>query len=266
VEAVEIRFGGGPVILAMPHCGTWMPEEVLEQLNERGRTLADTDWHIGRLYDGLLDDVTFVRANFSRYLIDANRDPKDVSLYPGRNTTGLCPVTDFMGLPIWRTGLEPDAAEMARRTFEWHRPYHAALESEINRVRQTYGIAILYDCHSIRSQLPFLFDGRLPVFNVGSHDGRSCAPEIEKLVAEICGRAEGYDWVLNGRFKGGWTVRHHGRPHAGVHAIQMELAQAAYLETEAPPFDYSETKASKLRDRLKEILDGLSALARPLVR
>src|SRR5690606_1121752 len=139
--------------------------------------------------------------------IDANRGPDDASLYPGQNTTGLCPVTDFDGRPIWREGAEPDAAEVARRRVGWHAPYHAALAAQVARVRARHGVAVLYDCHSIRSHIPFLFEGTLPDFNIGTNGGASCDPRIGAAVSDICAQADGYTSILNGRFKGGWTTR-----------------------------------------------------------
>ena len=256
---VEVISGSGPVVLGLPHTGTYVPEDVAGRLNDMGRALADTDWHIERLYDGLLPGATTVRATFHRYVIDANRDPAGVSLYPGQNTTTLVPLTDFEGAPIWQS--EPDAAEIERRRQSFHAPYHAALAAELDRVRQVHGLAILYDCHSIRSQIPFLFDGTLPDFNIGTNSGESCAPEIEAAVTDLCRRADGYAAVVNGRFKGGWTTRHYGRPVDGVHAIQMELAQSAYLTSEAPPWTYDEAKADRLRSHLSRILEALAECA-----
>jgi N-formylglutamate deformylase len=261
VEAVEVYRGNGPVILAMPHCGTWLPDEALKRLNETGRLLADTDWHIDLLYDGLLPEATIVRANFHRYLIDANRDPQGTSLYPGQNTTGLCPITDFDGEPIHKPGQEPDETEIAKRLMHYHAPYHAALASEIARTHERHGIAVVYDCHSIRSYAPFLFEGILADFNIGTNDSSSCAPEFEKVATEICNNAAGFTSVVNGRFKGGWTTRHYGRPHEGVYAIQMELAQSTYLETEKTPFVFSKRKAALLRPYLGKILENIAALA-----
>ena len=258
---VEVSEGDGPIILGLPHTGTWLPEEARGRLNEVGRALADTDWHIHQLYAGLLPGATTVRATFHRYLIDANRGPDDASLYPGQNTTGLCPVTDFDGRPIYRDGQEPDAAEIAARRAAWHTPYHTALAAQVARVRARHGVAILYDCHSIRSHIPFLFEGVLPDFNIGTNSGLSCDPGIEAEVDDICAGAEGYTSILNGRFKGGWTTRHYGKPAEGVHAIQMELAQATHLATEAAPFAYDEAKAARLRVHLKAILETLAELA-----
>jgi len=263
VTPVEVVRGDGPVILGLPHTGTWLPDGIAARLNQRGRLLADTDWHVDRLYDGLLPGATTVRATFHRYLVDANRSPDDASLYPGQNTTGLVPLTDFDGAPIWTDS--PGAAEVAERTARFHAPYHAALAAEVERVRARHGVAILYDCHSIRSRIPFLFEGTLPDFNIGTNGGTSCDPHVEAAARASCA-ATGRTLAVNGRFKGGWTTRHYGRPGEGVHAIQMELAQSTHLATEEPPFAWDEARAGALRETLGAILRALADLAPSLGR
>lgn len=264
MSVFEIHRGTSPVILAFPHTGTEVPADIAARLNAEGAKLRDTDWHIHRLYAGLLPDATTVRATFHRYVIDANRDPSGVSLYPGQNTTGLVPTTDFDDQPIWTAGEEPTETDIAARLELFHRPYHAALEAEIERVKELHGFAIVYDCHSIRSRCPFLFDGVLPDFNIGTNGGKTCAPEIERAVATICDSAAGYTSVLNGRFRGGWTTRHYGRPETGVHAIQMELAQITHLASEALPFDLDAAKAGRLRTVLADILTAIEKIAMTL--
>ncbi len=259
MEPVTILGGDGPILLGMPHGGTWLPDAVAARLNGNGRLLADADWHIRQLYEGLLPSATIVAANFHRYLIDANRDPSGQSLYPGQNTTEICPTTDFDGEPIWQADAQADAEEIRERIAQWHRPYHTAIETELARIKARHGIAILYDCHSIRPVAPFLFEGRLPDFNIGTDEGRTCAPRIEQAVADVCA-ATGQNWVANGRFKGGWTTRHYGRPADGIHAIQMELSQDLYMDL-APPFPFDDVKASTLRPILKTILEKLEHLA-----
>ncbi len=254
---VTVIEGSSPIILAQPHSGTWVPVEILERLAPEARGLPDTDWHIPQLYDGLGPDATIVRAEFNRYVIDANRPPDGASLYPGQNGTGLVPLVDFEGRPIWQ--VEPDEAEIARRLATFHGPYHAALGAQIARVRAQHGVAILYDCHSIRSVLPFLFEGRLPDLNIGTNSGEACAPELARAAMRACARDEGFSAVLDGRFKGGWTTRHYGRPSERVHAIQMEIVQDCYLESEAPPFAFSPAKAARLRAVLAEVLGQLRA-------
>ena len=254
---LEITRGDSPLVLGLPHTGTDLPDDIAAMLNPTGQALADTDWHIDRLYADLAVDVTTVRTRIHRYVIDVNRDPSGQSLYPGQNTTDLCPTSDFDGRPIYRDGQTPTTAEVERRRLAYHAPYHAALTAELDRVRARHGFAILYDCHSIRSRIPFLFDGILPDFNIGTNEGATCAPDIEARVRAICDDARGYTAVLNGRFKGGWTTRAYGRPAEGLHAIQMELAQSTYLTNETPPWRYDAERAARLRIHLKTILTTL---------
>ncbi|MDN5928595.1 MAG: N-formylglutamate deformylase [Hyphomicrobiales bacterium] len=255
----EITRGKSPVILGFPHTGTDVQPDIWADLNAEGRKLRDTDWHVHTLYGGLLPEATTVRATFHRYCIDANRDPSGASLYPGQNTTGLVPVIDFDDHPLWDK--QPDEKEIERRKALFHAPYHAALAAEIERVKSIHGIAVLYDCHSIRSKCPFLFEDTLPDFNIGTDNGKTCAPEFERAVAEAGRAAKGYTAILNGRFRGGWTTRHYGKPENGVHAVQMELAQSTHLQSEALPFAYDEAKANRLRVHLGAILKRLDDIA-----
>ena len=255
-----IQQGDSPIILGQPHGGTYVPDELTARLNARGKGLDDTDWHINRLYDGLLPDATTVQATFHRYVIDANRDPEGASLYPGQNTTNLCPLTDFDGQAIWQDGQDPSTDEIEARRLTYHAPYHAALSTEIARVKQRHGYAILFDCHSIRSNIPYLFDGTLPIFSIGTDDGKTCDPLIEQATQDICTATPDYNHVVNGRFKGGWTTRHYGKPQTNVHAIQMELAQRAYMD-EAAPWAYRDDLAANIRRPLTQILHALNCLA-----
>ncbi|MFN3171767.1 MAG: N-formylglutamate deformylase [Hyphomicrobiales bacterium] len=254
---LEVTQGSSPLVLGLPHTGTDLPEDCAARLNARGLEIADTDWHIHDLYAGLVENVSSVRTTIHRYVIDVNRDPSGQSLYPGQNTTGLCPTTDFDGNAIYHDGQEPDAAEVARRQGLYHAPYHAALEAELSRVRAIHGFAILYDCHSIRSHIPFLFDGKLPDFNIGTNLGTTCDKAVEAAVSDLCAKAEGYSSTVNGRFKGGWTTRHYGRPSEGWHSIQMELAQSTYMP-ERSPWTYEPSAAESLRHGLKTILQTLT--------
>ncbi len=263
MNPVEVHEGSGPIILGLPHTGTHVPSEIYSALNEQGRGLDDTDWHIDQLYDDLVPNVTTVRATFHRYVIDANRDPSGVSLYPGQNTTSLIPLTDFDNNPIWE--VLPQDSDINQRLEKYHRPYHKQLEAQMQRVKGIHGKAILYDCHSIRSKIPFLFEGILPDFNIGTNGTTTCSTAVETRVLEVCENADGYSTVLNGRFKGGWTTRHYGAPDKGYHAIQMELAQSTYLETEKAPWTYSEQKANKLRLHLAIILNEIEKLQKELL-
>lgn len=258
---VRVVEGAGPVLLTMPHTSTVLPPEVQHRYLPRGLEMSDTDWWIDRLYDGLLKDATTVRFGVSRYVVDVNRDPSGESLYPGQATTELCPTTDFDGEPLYREGGAPDTAEIEARAASLHRPYHDAIREQIGRLRERHANVLLFDCHSIRSRIPRLFEGLLPVFNLGTDGGKTCAPSLEEVAVD-CVRSHG-SWVLNGRFRGGWTVRHHGRPEKGVHAVQLELAQRAYMNEE-PPWTYDDTKAAALRGVLAELLAALESATREL--
>lgn len=262
MHPVTVSRGDSPLVLAFPHTGTYVPDDIRATMNPEGCVLRDTDWHVDALYRDLVPGVTAVAANFHRYVIDANRDPSGESLYPGQTTTGLVPQTTFDNAPIWDGTPDQD---VAARVNAWHAPYHTALRAELERVRAIHGVAILYDCHSIRSQVPWLFEGTLPDFNIGTNGGETCAPAIEAAVLKRC-QASGRTTVLNGRFRGGWTTRHYGQPDTGVHAIQMELAQSSHLTTEEPPFALDPAKAYALRADLRLILQDLIDLAPSLAQ
>ena len=258
MKAVKVSKGDSAIILAQPHSGTHLPKTIAENLNEVGRQLLDTDWHIPRLYDGLLPDATIVRANFSRYVIDPNRDPNGGDLYPGQNSTALVPRSTFDGKAIWK--IEPSGHEIEQRCKRYHFAYHQALSAEIERLKSQHGTVLIYDCHSIRSKIPFLFDGRLADLNIGDNSGQSCAADITTAVENACQNSKSHSVVSNGRFRGGWTTRYYGRPQDNQHAIQMELAQRAYLQTESSPFAYDLNKAALLRSVLSDVLQELNRI------
>ena len=254
-----VKPGSSPLLLAQPHGGIEIPDAILARLNAVGHARIDTDWHISRLYQDLLPDATVVSTPVHRYVVDANRDPADASLYPGQNTTSLCPTTTFDGTEIYLHGQAPSKDEIRERQQRYHQPYHDAVREQLERIHQAHGYAVLYDCHSIRSRLPFLFEGRLPDFNIGTNSGSSCDPAIESAVLARCAKTRQYSSVLNGRFKGGWTTRYYGEPGRGFHAIQMELAQCNYM-IEKAPWDYVDDKARKLRVILGDILQTLARI------
>ncbi len=251
---VQVAGGTTPLVLAIPHTGTHVPEDVWADLNGTGRALADTDWRIEALYGDLAPGAATVRMCVHRYAIDCNRPPDGASLYPGQATTDLVPLTDFDGRSIWSR--PPGAAEVARRREAFHAPYHAALAGVLDRTVARHGHAVLWDCHSIRSVVPRLFDGTLPDLNLGTDGGATCDPALESLVADAMA-ASPHSHVVNGRFRGGWTTRHHGAMPA-VHALQVEIAQSAYLTAEAPPWDLDPRKADRLRTTLRPILAALA--------
>ena len=258
MNPVDVMCGSGPIVLGLPHTGTYLPDDIAHCLNENGRKLADTDWYIDQLYEGVIPNLTTVKANFQRYVIDVNHDPTGASLHPGQNTTTLVPLSDFDGNNIWEA--PPTDADTLQRRETFHTLYHAALQTELKLVRDLHGVAILYDCHSIRSVISFLFDDTLPDFNIGTNMGATCSAKIEAATTEIC-KASDYTTTINGRFKGGWTTPNYGKPHNNIHAIQMEHAQSTYLTQKSTPWTYDQAKADSLRPHLTSILTALADLA-----
>jgi formiminoglutamase len=249
---LSVTPGRAPLIVSIPHAGTIIPGEV-SGLVSPDLARRDADHHVERLYAFASDlGATLIQSRISRTVIDLNRDPSGQSLYPGQETTGLCPIATFDGHALYAAGAEPDAVEISRRRATWFSPYHAALQQQIDRVRDLYPVIVLYDAHSIRSRVPRLFAGELPTFNIGSFDGASCDGALTAAVAAHC---SGQSSVINGRFKGGWITRHYGRPGAGVHAVQMELAMRAYLDEAGDwPPAWDETRAAALQTTLRRIL------------
>ena len=265
---LTVTRGDAPLLVSIPHTGTDLAG-LEERLVSPWLGRRDADWWIDRLYDfagGL--GATVVHTAISRTVIDVNRDPSGASLYPGQATTGLCPVETFDGDPLYRDGQGPGEEEIARRRKAFFEPYHAALDTELARLRQAHERVVLYDCHSIRSVIPRLFDGELPVFNLGTNGGASADPALEGRVAALLAKS-GERFVVNGRFRGGWITRHYGRPDDGIHALQMELACRGYMRepagpvTEADwPTPYDAAYAAPMRLQLEAILKAALDWAR----
>ncbi|MCZ8375684.1 MAG: N-formylglutamate deformylase [Beijerinckiaceae bacterium] len=266
---LEIREGTAPLILSLPHTGTEIPAALEGELVSPWLCRKDADWWIDRLYAFAGDlGATLIRTRISRTVIDVNRDPSGQSLYPGMATTELCPSTTFDGEPLYRSA-GPDTAEIARRRAQYFDPYHAALEGQIRRLRAIHPAIALYDCHSIRSVIPRLFEGTLPHLNLGTNSGKACAPALEAQLAAI-GMASPFEFVANGRFKGGYITRHHGNPAGGIHAIQMELACRAYLDEPLGPVSeanwptpFDEAYAAPIGATLRAMLEACLEFVRP---
>jgi N-formylglutamate deformylase len=258
---LNVRRGTAPLLLCMPHTGTEIPRALERAFVSPWLARRDTDWWIERLYGFAAElGASLVHTAVSRSVIDMNRDPSGVSLYPGQATTELCPSTTFDGEPLYRDRRAPAAAEIAARRGEYFEPYHQAIDQEIKRLQSRHAVIVLYDCHSIRSRIPRLFSGTLPHLNLGTFDGASCSPALTAQIESACAAAE-YSRVTNGRFKGGYTTRHYGRPQAGVHAVQMELACRGYLREPMDevhegnwPSAWDEAFAAPLRSILQGVL------------
>jgi N-formylglutamate deformylase len=265
MPSYEVERRGGPLVISIPHLGTYIPPELVPAYTVEALAVADTDWHLDRIYD-FADrlDATLLRARISRYVIDLNRPATGESLYPGMITTTLCPAETFRGESLYHEGREPDAQEVSRRVADYWRPYHRALRDELARLRERHPNILLWDAHSIASQLPRLFQGTLPDLNFGTSDGDSCHPDVVMGAVDPA-RQSGFSWVLNGRFKGGFITRKYGNPHEGVHAIQLEMAQTLYMDERAP-FGFIDDLAAKLKPTvlcsIQGALDRLGRLDR----
>jgi N-formylglutamate deformylase len=262
VPAFKFHRGTIPVLVSMPHAGLHIPAGIAEGMTEEALRLPDTDWHMETLYNFLGEMGTSVLvATHSRYVIDLNRPLDNISLYPGQDTTGLCPADTFHKEPLYQAGKLPDDEQIQQRCATYWQPYHAKIAEELHRMRNTYGIAMLWDAHSICSVLPRFFEGRLPDINLGTASGASCAPGLAERLVTVAKSAPKFSYALNGRFKGGYITRHYGQPENNIHAVQLELSQATYMQ-ERFPYDFEDELASHIRPVLYQFLQIMTEWAR----
>jgi N-formylglutamate deformylase len=253
-EVFTLYRGSAPLLVSLPHDGSEIPAAIAARMPESSRRAPDTDWHVARLYAFARElGASVLVPRYSRYVIDLNRPPDDVSLYPGQNTTGLCPIVQFSGAPVYCDGEEPGAGEVAARIDAYWRPYHAALQAEINRIRSAHGRVVLWEGHSIRGEVPFLFEGRLPDLNLGTAAGASCSSSLQARLEAVLSAQSRYDWVANGRFKGGYITRHYGAPADGIDAVQLEISQRIYMEEAS--FAWDESLARETQRILRNLLE-----------
>lgn len=244
-----------PLLISVPHDGVHIPDDIRVRMTPAGLAIPDTDWHVAELYDFARDfGASMLVANYSRYVVDLNRSASDEILYPGQAATGLCPEKTFAGDTVYVQGGVSDEERAARVEQHW-RPYHEQLASTLEAIRARHGYALLWDAHSIPSVVPRLFDGELPELNIGTNDGLSCA-EARQAAVVAAAEAGPYSVVVNGRFKGGYITRHYGDPGREVHAVQLEIAQRAYMDEASTVFDAG--KAARLREILQRMLSAFS--------
>jgi N-formylglutamate deformylase len=258
MEIATLHRGTLPLLVSLPHDGSHIPPELAARMAPESRRTPDTDWHVSRLYAfAKAMGASVLAPSHSRYVVDLNRPPDDVSLYPGQNTTGLCPAVRFSGEPVYLEGQSPSTDEIAARVERYWRPYHALLAAELERLRAAHGRVLLWEGHSIRAEVPFLFEGVLPDLNLGTASGASCAPELQERLEAVMAGQRDFSWVANGRFKGGYITRHYGRPGEGVDAVQLELAQKNYMDEDS--FAWDEARAARLQPLLRRLLEAALA-------
>ncbi|MCG8708641.1 N-formylglutamate deformylase [Brenneria sp. 4F2] len=246
--------GHAPLLISIPHCGEYLPPELAARMSPQARRVPDTDWYLPRLYElaaGL--GASVLQANYSRYVIDLNRACDGSNLYPGQKTTTLCPTFTFHDEAIYADAAdEPDQTEIASRIETYWQPYHTALQQEIARLVAQHGQVLVWEAHSIESELPMLFDGVLTTLNLGNNDGVSCAPAILEASAEVA-RDSGLTWSANSRFKGGYITRHYADPAHGVHFLQLEMGRRAYMD-EGAPWKWRDEPAERTRQMLRKMV------------
>lgn len=249
-DSYSFHSGSIPLLVSVPHDGRHLPKEIATVMTTAGKSIPDTDWHVAQLYDFVRDmGASLITATCSRYVVDLNRPADDATLYAGQIATGLCPTQTFTGEDIYEDDASIDVDKRVERF--WH-PYHDKIGETLAGFREACGYALLWDAHSIASKVPRLFDGKLPVLNIGTWNDRSCDSGISTAVMGVAENSP-FDAVLNGRFKGGYITRHYGQPKSNVHAIQLEIAQRAYMDEVTTGYDT--VKASQLRDSISASLE-----------
>lgn len=263
-DCYSLTPGSAPLLISIPHAGTRLTESIGAALTDQALRLPDIDWFVERLYVfAPAMGIGVIQAHYARYVIDLNRPPDDAPLYPGWAGTGLCPTTLFNGDAVYKPGFAPNGDEIAARRRSYWQPYHDALRLELDRLRAHHGQVLLWDAHSIRSHVPRLFDGTLPDLNFGTGGGSSCDPAVVAKIIKRAGDFNRFSMVLNGRFKGGHITRHYGTPGNGIHALQLEISQSAYMLEE--PMDgravYDPHRAAPLIEALHALMEtALAAL------
>ena len=258
-----LHRGNAPLLISLPHNGSAIPDDIAARMKRPARRSVDTDWHVAELYNFARSmGASVIKPFASRYVVDLNRPADGHALYPGQAETGLVPTVLFDGGAVYRPGAEPDAAEIADRVKRWWKPYHDALAGELARLRKEFGRVVLWEGHSIRSEVPMLFEGRLPDFNLGTADGASCSPALQARLTALLENQQDYSFAVNGRFKGGYITRHYGRPEKGVDAIQLELAQLNYMDEDS--FEYLPKKAAPTQLLIGDLLHACLEEARSL--
>ncbi|MFZ2649602.1 MAG: N-formylglutamate deformylase [Burkholderiaceae bacterium] len=252
-----LHRGTTPLLVSVPHAGSEIGQAQRALLVPRAAAVEDTDWHLDRLYAFVKKlGASLIVPRFSRYVIDLNRPADNTPMYRDANNTELCPTRFFTGEALYRDGAAPDAAEIAQRVERYWRPYHAALTLELARLKAWHGHAVLFDAHSIKSELPWLFEGRLPDLNLGTMGGTSCAPELRAAVTSVLELQTLFTQVIDGRFKGGYITRHYGRPLQGIHALQLEMCWSCYMREE-PPWQLDAARAGRLQPVLKALVTAM---------
>ncbi|MGL1957588.1 MAG: N-formylglutamate deformylase [Colwellia sp.] len=261
-SSYHLSKGKVGVLISMPHNGQEIPAEIAATMTVEGKKVADTDWFIDRLYDfAQALGIYVIKPKYSRYVIDLNRGIDGVNLYPGANSTELCPTTAFDLSPLYLDEKQPSNDEIQQRITHYWQPYHQAITETLADLKQEFGKVVLLDAHSILSHVPRFFSGKLPDFNFGTVDDNqdiSCAAELINSVKQL--NFFPYTSIINGRFKGGYITRAYGDPTNNIHAIQLELSQSTYMNE--PSDHYNDVNAAQVKKKLQEFVECLISFSR----
>lgn len=243
-----------PVLFSIPHDGTFIPENIAQNMHEFALKTPDRDFFVSQLFSFAKDfDISLLQTKLSRYVIDMNRPPDNTPMYPGQSVPGLCPTSSFDKRELYKQA--PDAKEIKRRISNYWQPYHQIIRDKLDLIKQQHGFAVLFDAHSIKSHVPRFFKGQLPDINIGTHSSQSCSTEMENKIKQILEAQNNYSFVFNERFKGGYITRHYGQPEQNIQAIQIEISQATYMDEENNR--YAIDKAEKLKTLLIRLVNSL---------
>ena len=255
MKIFEFNQGTLPILVSMPHNGVEIPQEIADKMMPSALKMIDTDWYMDKVYSFAKDmGCSVIDPLFSRYVIDLNRPDDDHSLYPGADTTELCPTTQFDKQPIYQNGKQPERSEINRRVDTYWRPYHQKLKETLAQLKEQFGFALLFEAHSIKSQVPRFFEGQLPDFNFGNFSQKSSSSQLSEVIQSW--QADGYSKAFNGRFKGGYITRHYGNPENDVDSLQLELSQATYMDEDR--LSYDQAKAECVIEKIKDLFEKLS--------
>jgi N-formylglutamate deformylase len=247
-----------PVLISVPHCGTFFPPELKDQYKpELIQAPDDTDWFVDQLYDfAPALGITMITANYSRWVVDLNRDPQSKSLYAdGRVITGLCPTTNFLGEPIYKDERkEISLVEIENRVTRYYEPYHQRIEKELARLHQKFGKVLLWDCHSIRQFVPSIHAEKFPDLILGDADGASASSELIATAIDSL-QNSGYSFSHNHPFKGGYITRHYGNPEVNRHALQLEMSKINYMDDHEINFNLA--RAKEMQSTLEKVFRNL---------
>jgi N-formylglutamate amidohydrolase len=243
-EAHEPAVMAAPIVFNSPHSGRIYPPQFLQQVRLDLPTLRRSeDTFVEELFEGVVAlGMPLVKAHFPRSMVDVNREPYELDprMFEGRLPTfantrsmrvagGLGTVPRVVGEAQEIYARRLPVEEAMARIDTIYKPYHRTLRRIVAGAHRVFGEALLVDCHSMPSMAPIREDRPRADFVIGDRYGTSCSPVVSDIVEAIL-RGRGYHVVRNKPYAGGFITEHYGQPDAGIHAIQIEINRAIYMD------------------------------------